>query len=259
MTASDFLTTASENSHRLGENLTNQLGKAVSVVFTGAADPADVASASSECLALTGNSDSARAQLWIPPTAAKAILDSESDSPTELAESLSNTAGQVMPSIFEVIDIDAQNSVLSINLPGEYDSDISGSSVLAANISIDDVSFSSYLVVDFSAATGDQLNPALDLADFGDAPAAQGTVAAGLGLLADVEVDVTVELGRRRLPINELLKLTRGSIIELEKLVGEPLEVYINDRLIADGEAVVIDEQFGIRISNIIPSAQRGT
>ncbi|MCB0719855.1 MAG: flagellar motor switch protein FliN [Bacteroidetes bacterium] len=80
----------------------------------------------------------------------------------------------------------------------------------------------------------------------------------GLGLLADVEVDVTVELGRRRLPINELLTLTRGSIIELDKLVGEPLEVYVNNRLIADGEAVVIDEQFGIRISNIIASAQRG-
>lgn len=70
-------------------------------------------------------------------------------------------------------------------------------------------------------------------------------------LLAEVELSLTVELGRRRLPLSEVLQLTPGSVIELEKLVGEPLEIYANGRLIAEGEAVVVDEQFGVRITNL--------
>ncbi len=71
-------------------------------------------------------------------------------------------------------------------------------------------------------------------------------------LLSDVELEVRVELGRRRLPLADLIRLTHGSVIELEKLVGEPLEVYANGRLIAEGEAVVIEEQFGVRITRLI-------
>ncbi len=70
-------------------------------------------------------------------------------------------------------------------------------------------------------------------------------------LLAEVELKLTVELGRRKLPLSEVLQLTPGSVIELEKLVGEPLEIYANGRLIAEGEAVVVDEQFGVRITNL--------
>ena len=77
------------------------------------------------------------------------------------------------------------------------------------------------------------------------------------GFLAEVNLEVTVELGRRRLPLSDLLKLTTGSVIELEKLVGEPLEVYANGRLIAEGEAVVIDEQFGVRITNLASKTRR--
>ncbi|MEX0601345.1 MAG: flagellar motor switch protein FliN, partial [Rhodothermales bacterium] len=73
----------------------------------------------------------------------------------------------------------------------------------------------------------------------------------GFELLAEVELEVTVELGRRNIPLADVLRLTTGSVIELEKLVGEPLEVYANGRLIAEGEAVVMDEQFGIRITNL--------
>ncbi len=76
-------------------------------------------------------------------------------------------------------------------------------------------------------------------------------------LLAEVELEVTVELGRRRLPLADVLRLTTGSVIELENLVGEPLEVYANGRLIAQGEAVVIDEQFGIRITRLASDRQR--
>ncbi len=77
------------------------------------------------------------------------------------------------------------------------------------------------------------------------------------GLLADVELEVTVELGRRRMPLADILRLTNGSVIELEKLVGEPLDIYANGRFIAEGEAVVIDEQFGIRITRLASTKNR--
>ena len=76
-------------------------------------------------------------------------------------------------------------------------------------------------------------------------------------LMAEVQLEVSVELGRRSIPLADLLRLTTGSVIELEKLVGEPLEVYANGRLIAEGEAVVIDEQFGIRITRLASVKQR--
>lgn len=76
-------------------------------------------------------------------------------------------------------------------------------------------------------------------------------------MLAEVELNVTVELGRRNIPLSDVLRLTTGSVIELEKLVGEPLEIYANGRLIAEGEAVVIDEQFGVRVTNLAATRQR--
>jgi len=76
-------------------------------------------------------------------------------------------------------------------------------------------------------------------------------------LLAEVDLEVRVELGRRQLPLADVLKLTTGSVVELEKMVGEPLSVYANGRLIAEGEAVVIDEQFGVRITNLASEDSR--
>jgi len=77
------------------------------------------------------------------------------------------------------------------------------------------------------------------------------------GILAEAELEITVELGRRRIPLADVLRLTTGNVIELEKVVGEPLEVYANGHLIAEGEAVVIDEQFGIRITGLVSDWQR--
>ncbi len=89
-------------------------------------------------------------------------------------------------------------------------------------------------------------------ADFGAEHFVSGDGGSGnLEALSDVELEVTVELGRRRLPLADVLRLTTGSIVELEKLVGQPLEIYANGRLIAEGEAVVIDEQFGVRVTGL--------
>lgn len=76
-------------------------------------------------------------------------------------------------------------------------------------------------------------------------------------LLVDVELEIVVELGRRRLPLSDVLRLTTGSVIELEKLMGEPLQIFANGKLIAEGEAVVIDEQFGVRITGLASRRKR--
>ncbi|HEY8495576.1 MAG TPA: flagellar motor switch protein FliN [Limnochordales bacterium] len=80
---------------------------------------------------------------------------------------------------------------------------------------------------------------------------------ANIGLILDVPLQVTVELGRRRMLIREVLELGKGSLIELDKLAGEPVDVFVNGKLIAKGEVVVIDENFGVRVTSIVSPAER--
>ena len=70
-------------------------------------------------------------------------------------------------------------------------------------------------------------------------------------------LDVTVELGRARVSIQELLALGPGSVVELDKLAGEPLDILVNGRLVARGEAVVVNDKFGVRITDIVSPAER--
>jgi flagellar motor switch protein FliN/FliY len=78
-----------------------------------------------------------------------------------------------------------------------------------------------------------------------------------LKLIMDIPLRVSVELGRTKMPVSELLNLGQGSVIELNKLAGEPMEVLVNDKLIARGEAVVINEKFGVRLTDIISTKER--
>ena len=78
-----------------------------------------------------------------------------------------------------------------------------------------------------------------------------------LDFLLDIPLEVSVELGHTTMLINDLLQLGQGSVIELSKLAGEPLEILVNSRLIARGEAVVINEKFGVRITDIISPLER--
>ncbi|GAB4558621.1 MAG: hypothetical protein Kow0047_03900 [Anaerolineae bacterium] len=81
--------------------------------------------------------------------------------------------------------------------------------------------------------------------------------AANLDLLLDVPLRVTVELGRTQMPIREVLSLTPGSVVELSKVAGEAVDILVNGKLIAHGEVVVIDDMFGVRVTDIIPPAAR--
>lgn len=78
-----------------------------------------------------------------------------------------------------------------------------------------------------------------------------------LDFILDIPLEVSAELGRTRLLINELLQLGQGSVVELNKLAGEPMEIFVNGKLVARGEAVVINEKFGIRLTDIISPIER--
>lgn len=80
---------------------------------------------------------------------------------------------------------------------------------------------------------------------------------ASLDLILDIPLTVTCELGRSKMLINDLLQLGQGSVIELTKLVGEPLEVLVNEKLVARGEVVVVNEKFGVRLTDIVTPMER--
>jgi flagellar motor switch protein FliN/FliY len=97
-----------------------------------------------------------------------------------------------------------------------------------------------------------------------DSGVADAAIAAGhtgnprnLDLILDIPLKVTVELGRTKMIVNDLLALGQGSVIELAKLAGEPMEVLVNDKLVARGEAVVVNEKFGVRLTDIISPMER--
>jgi flagellar motor switch protein FliN len=85
----------------------------------------------------------------------------------------------------------------------------------------------------------------------------QQTETKNLDMLLDIPLQVTVELGRTKRSVKDILELTSGSIIELDKLAGEPVDILVNNRLIAQGEVVVIDENFGVRVTDIISQSDR--
>ncbi|MFH1079620.1 MAG: flagellar motor switch protein FliN [Pseudomonadota bacterium] len=84
---------------------------------------------------------------------------------------------------------------------------------------------------------------------------AKGSLA--MDFILDIPLTLNVELGRSQLLISELLQLGQGSVIELTKLAGEPMDVFVNQRLVARGEVVVVNEKFGVRLTDIVSAAER--
>ena len=86
-----------------------------------------------------------------------------------------------------------------------------------------------------------------------------GNIAPGndLNMILDIPVQLTVELGRTRIPIKHILQLAQGSVVELEALAGEPMDVLVNGYLIAQGEVVVVNDKFGIRLTDIVTPSER--
>jgi flagellar motor switch protein FliN/FliY len=89
--------------------------------------------------------------------------------------------------------------------------------------------------------------------------ASTGLASAGndLNMILDIPVQLTVELGRTRIPIKHILQLAQGSVVELETMAGEPMDVLVNGYLIAQGEVVVVNDKFGIRLTDIVTPSER--
>jgi flagellar motor switch protein FliN/FliY len=101
------------------------------------------------------------------------------------------------------------------------------------------------------------------LAAEASAPAVESATPGGvsaevnLEVILDVPVTLSMEVGRTRIPIRNLLQLNQGSVVELERAAGEPLDVYVNGTLVAHGEVVVVNDKFGIRLTDVISPAER--
>jgi flagellar motor switch protein FliN len=88
-------------------------------------------------------------------------------------------------------------------------------------------------------------------------PSPAGNAGNDLNMILDIPVQLTVELGRTRIPIKHILQLAQGSVVELETLAGEPMDVLVNGFLIAQGEVVVVNDKFGIRLTDIVTPSER--
>jgi flagellar motor switch protein FliN len=99
-------------------------------------------------------------------------------------------------------------------------------------------------------------------AEFTRFPSGAGSALAGgagndINMILDIPVQLTVELGRTRIPIKHILQLAQGSVVELDALAGEPMDVLVNGFLIAQGEVVVVNDKFGIRLTDIVTPSER--
>jgi len=106
-----------------------------------------------------------------------------------------------------------------------------------------------------AAAPGMQVTPAPIFEPL--AAAANGPATHDIEMILDIPVQLTVELGRTRLPIRQILQLAQGSVVELDGLAGEPMDVLVNGCLIAQGEVVVVNDKFGIRLTDIVTPSER--
>ena len=119
---------------------------------------------------------------------------------------------------------------------------------------------------DWAAAMGEQAaaegsaapaaQPAAVFEEF-SASAGKAATPQGFDMILDIPVNLTVELGRTKISIRNLLQLAHGSVVELEGMAGEPMDVLVNGTLIAQGEVVVVNEKFGIRLTDIITPQER--
>ena len=103
-------------------------------------------------------------------------------------------------------------------------------------------------------AMAEQVSPA-SFQNF--APTGVSTAGNDINMVLDIPVQLTVELGRTRIPIKHILQLAQGSVVELEAMAGEPMDVLVNGYLIAQGEVVVVNDKFGIRLTDIVTPSER--
>ena len=115
---------------------------------------------------------------------------------------------------------------------------------------------------DFAAAASEVAEPASQMtpaafANFSSSAPPANASGNDLNMILDIPVQLTVELGRTRIPIKNILQLAQGSVVELDAMAGEPMDVLVNGFLIAQGEVVVVNDKFGIRLTDIVTPSER--
>lgn len=103
----------------------------------------------------------------------------------------------------------------------------------------------------------EQAAPRAEFNDLQDGGADTSARDVNLEVILDVPVTLSMEVGRTRIPIRNLLQLNQGSVVELDRAAGEPLDVFVNGTLVAHGEVVVVNDKFGIRLTDVISPAER--
>ena len=123
---------------------------------------------------------------------------------------------------------------------------------------LDESKQSAHEVASEVASAAESVAPAT-FANFAPTAAAAPGMGAGndINMILDIPVQLTVELGRTRIPIKHILQLAQGSVVELDALAGEPMDVLVNGYLIAQGEVVVVNDKFGIRLTDIVTPSER--
>ncbi|HQU70653.1 MAG TPA: flagellar motor switch protein FliN [Calditrichia bacterium] len=185
-----------------------------------------------------------------------------------LKEALQQLAGQLKMNFAEsaeLFELDGLNAVFSKN-PTNLDPPPPNGEGLCANINCT-IGGEAYTVQHYCWQTG-ELAEAVDIEDDREIPVqpvqfseigggANGHAPRNVDMLLDVKLNLTVELGRKSMLISEVLKLGKGSIVELEKSAGEPLFILVNGRKLAEGEVVVVDDHFAIRITHLASPKER--
>lgn len=98
---------------------------------------------------------------------------------------------------------------------------------------------------------------AAEFSDLQESASGESSREVNIDVILDVPVTLSMEVGRTRIPIRNLLQLNQGSVVELDRAAGEPLDVFVNGTLVAHGEVVVVNEKFGIRLTDVISPAER--
>ena len=104
---------------------------------------------------------------------------------------------------------------------------------------------------------GENTSPELTEAGQGEEASERGGGTRDLGFILDIPLEISVELGRTRILVNDLLQLGQGSVVELTRLSEEPMDIYVNGKLFARGEVVVVNEKFGVRLTDVVSPVER--
>ncbi len=164
--------------------------------------------------------------------------DDAAETATEVAEDVETEAGTG----------DDVAEAVADDLPLEGEDALGDAGDLSALFGDDDDDDSKGAVVEVSQA---------EFGDLTEAPSPANGRGRKIDMLLDVELDVTVELGRKDMPVEDILRLGKGSVIELNKLAGEPVDVLINGKKLAEGEVVVVEDHFGVRLTHLLETRER--